>query len=94
MKNLEKTKNDIYDIFNRWLNNKINDTQLIELLKIKLGKCWFRFFKGDTLATGYYDVENSLKTRDNRKFLKECMLISIETKGLQLYDYSGKEILK
>lgn len=91
---IDKTKNDIYTIFDQWLNSKINDIELINQLKIKLGKKWLRFFKGDTLATDYNNVENSLKTKNNREHLRECMLISIEQKGLQIYSYYGIEIIK
>jgi hypothetical protein len=77
---IDKTKNDIYNIFNRWLKGEINDKRLVNQLKRILGKKWFRFFKGDTLATDYNNVAFSLNSPNNREFLKECMLLSINKK--------------
>ena len=89
----ESIKNEMYKAFQSYLNNKNTDAQLISKLKTILGKRrWFRYFKNDTGASDFYSVERALSQSINRDSEKESMQIAIDTKGLEIYNYSGDEI--
>ena len=91
----EDIKNEMYKAFESYLSNKNSDEKLVAKLKRILGKRkWFRYFKGDTGASDYSSVGRALSQRVNREGEKESMQISLDTKGLQIYDYNGDEMFK
>jgi len=90
----KKIKEQMYLAFDLFLSNKINDVQLTAKLEKVLGKRkWFRYFKGDTLVSTPYSVSKFLGD-SNRKAEIESMSISLKEKELQIYDYSGNEMLE
>jgi len=91
----EEIKNKMYKSFESYLNNKISDEQLVSKLERILGKRrWFRFFQGDTSASDFNSIKRSLSESKNREYEKEKMQISLDTKGLQIYNYNGDEIFE
>lgn len=92
--NVDDIKQIMYSWFNAWLNNYISDEELVNSLKRKLGSKWFRFFKGDTIASDWQTVQNSMKTKNNREFLKKNMQIALDEKSLEIYDRKGTKYAK
>ena len=89
----ESIKNEMYKAFESYLSNKNTDAQLVSKLQRILGsRRWFRYFKGDTGASDFGSVKRALSQSVNRDGEKESMQISIDTKGLQIYDYYGDEM--
>lgn len=86
---VEDAKSKMYNWFIAWMGNNISDEELVNALRRKLGKNWFRFFKGDTIASNWRSVANSMRTNKNKEFLKENMQISLEQQGLEIYDSKG-----
>jgi len=89
---VEDIKNKIYGYFKAWLGNQISDEELVNSLKRKLGTKYFRFFKGDTMVSDWRSIENSLKSRNNRDFLKENMEISLEENSLEIYNSKNEKL--
>jgi len=89
---VEDIKNKMYNLFNAWLGNYISDEELVNSIKRKLGTKYFRFFKGDTIANDWQGVQNSLKSKNNRDFLKENMEISLEEKSLEIYNSKNEKL--
>lgn len=91
---VEDIKSKMYNWFTAWLGNFISDEELVNSLKRKLGTKWFRFFKGDTMASDWQSVQNSMKTKNNREFLKENMQIALDDKSLEIYNSKGVKLAK
>jgi hypothetical protein len=92
---VEDIKNSMYKAFQSFLDGKISDEKLVSTLNRVLGKRkWFRFYDGDTLASDPRSVESSLSSRINRESVKEDMQLSLDTKGLQIYNWDGDEIFE
>jgi hypothetical protein len=91
---VEDIKNKIYGYFKAWLGNYISDEELVNSIKRKLGTKYFRFFKGDTMVNDWRSIENSLKSRNNRDFLKENMEISLEENSLEIYNSKNEKLEK
>jgi hypothetical protein len=89
---VDDMKRIMYSWFNAWLGDYITDEELVNSLKRKLGKKWFRFSKDDTGANDWQSVENSVKSRQNREFLKEQMEYALEEKSLQIYSSKGEKM--
>jgi len=81
----------MYEWFEAWIDNRITDEELVSRIKRKLGSKWFRFFKQDTLASDWRSIESSIKTPNNRRFIKENMEIALENKSLEIYDTKGNK---
>jgi len=91
---VEDIKAKMYNWFTAWLGNFISDEELVNSLKRKLGTKWFRFFKGDTMASDWQSVQNSMKTKNNRDFLRENMQIALDEKSLEIYNSKGIKLAK
>jgi hypothetical protein len=91
---VEDIKYIMYGYFKAWLGNYISDEELVNSVKRKLGTKYFRFFKGDTAVNDSRSIKNSLKTRNNRDFLKENMEISLEEKSLEIYNSKNEKLEK
>lgn len=91
---VEDIKAKMYNWFTAWLGNFITDEELVNSLKRKLGTKWFRFFKGDTMASDWQSVQNSMKTKNNRDFLRENMQIALDEKSLEIYNSKGVKLSK
>lgn len=91
---IEDIKAKMYNWFKAWLGNFISDEELVNSLKRKLGTKWFRFFKGDTMASDWQSIQNSMKTKNNREFLKENMQIALDEKSLEIYNSKGVKLAK
>jgi hypothetical protein len=91
---VEDIKRIMYGYFKAWLGNYISDEELVNSVKRKLGTKYFRFFKGDTAVNDSRSIENSLKTRNNRDFLKENMEISLEQNSLEIYNSKNEKLEK
>lgn len=96
MRNYKKYRSTVIDLFSSFLAGKIEKRELIfnlseidrELKKNPktLKGLWFRFFKGDTMATTIQGLKNSIGSYTNDNYIKECMQIAIDNpKGLQIY---------
>jgi hypothetical protein len=91
---VEDIKNKIYGLFKGYLGNFISEEELVNSIKRKLGTKYFRFFKGDPMVNDWRSIENSLKSRNNRDFLKENMEISLEEKSLEIYNSKNEKLEK
>lgn len=65
-------------LFNQWNDKLLNDSELINGLLIfqsNFSNCelWFRFFKGDSLATSINDIERDLQSNINRHYIVDCI---------------------
>lgn len=96
MRNYKKYRSTVVDLFESFLAEKIDKRELIFALteidkKIRknpktLKGLWFKFFKGDTMATTIQGLKNSIGSYTNDNYIKECMQIATENlKGLQIY---------
>ena len=95
MRNYKKYRSVTIDLFKLFLAEKLDKEGLIKGLQaiesiIKQGKIsnksiWFRFFKGDCLATTISNIHFDLE-RSNDNYIKECMQIAVNNpKGLQIH---------
>jgi hypothetical protein len=94
---MEALKPKILELFKNFLSDKITKRELItELYKIEIElsdyeptakDLWFRFFRGDTLATTISDISATLmQNKRNIDFTKEQMQIAIENPNeFQIY---------
>jgi hypothetical protein len=91
MRNYKKYRSTVITSFQPFLAGEKTKTELIDDLvsiekKLKNGAyttkgLWFRFFKGDCLATTIDNLQY-----DNSNYYKECMQLSIDNpKELQIY---------
>lgn len=96
MRNYKKYRVRIISLFQSFLQDEIKGSDLInELstieLEIKDGKktlkgLWFRFFKGDTMATSIHNIDNYIYCPTNSKYIRECMQLSIDNpKEIKIY---------
>ena len=98
MRNYKKYRSTVLNLFQSFLAEKINKTNLMyELKKIERfdlqGKVlntkkslWFKFFDGDTGATDIQNIDYGIGNATNDKYYRECMQISIDNpKELKIY---------
>lgn len=98
MRNYKKYRPTVIDLFSSFLSGEIKESDLISglsqiELELRQGKTsqkglWFKFFGGDTLATGINDISGYLYgwNSNNRDAIREDFKASIDNpKGLQIY---------
>jgi hypothetical protein len=98
VKNLVQYKKRILDLFQEFLNGEINNQLFIVTLyafEMKIRRenkfkkntdLWFRFFKGDTLATTILNIEFDLKgSTNNYNCLIKNLMLAIELGELEIY---------
>lgn len=96
MRNYKKHLSTVIDLFESFLAEKTDKTELITgLTKIekdlKQGKntsksLWLKFFTGDTGATTVQDIYYGIGNPTNDKYYRECMQLSIDNpKELKIY---------
>lgn len=96
MRNYKKYRSIIIGLFQSFLAEKINKTELITGLdeiefdliggRNTLKGLWFRFFTGDTGANTIGDLSRGIENATNDKYYRECMQLSIDNpKELKIY---------
>ena len=95
MRNYKKYRSIVINLFQSFLAGKITERELIDNLteienELKKGRntskeLWFRFFKGDTMATSVLNIYRALDS-PNRESLREDFQLSIDNpKELKIY---------
>lgn len=96
MRNYKKYRSTVIDLFQAFLAQRIDKTELIMGLdeiefnliggKNTLKGLWFRFFTGDTGANTIGDLSRGIGNTTNDKYYRECMQLSIDNpKELKIY---------
>lgn len=86
---MEDLKQIILSLFQSYLDGGLSQKRLkTELYKLEIDltdldnidnkDLWFRFFKGDTLATTIADLDNLLKSNKNKKYALENLKMAID----------------
>lgn len=82
--NKEQLIRGLYEVENSLYTN--TRTKFTNDNGIKINGLWFRFFKGDTIATTISDLSNHIYCSTNHDYIMDKIKIALEKpKGLQIY---------